>query len=87
MTLCRNNNPSATADETKAKSKALNEAKSELLEDYKTGFTKMPVEVIRGLQEKKSSDKAAAIERLRNIVKEAFDLKIAERGMANSNVG
>ena len=44
----------------------------ELLEDLKTGFQKLPVEVVNGVKSRNSE----SVSRLRDLVAELFDLKL-----------
>lgn len=75
MTARVNSNRRAgSTSDLKTFSRGLNAARTEVLEDLKTGFTKLPVNVIRKI-EKKEAD---GIEELRNVVDGLFDLKIRE---------
>ena len=55
-----------------ARSKELNGARTELLEDLKTGFQKLPKEVVAGVKSRDSE----SVTRLRDLVGELFDLKL-----------
>ena len=46
--------------------------RTELLEDLKTGFQKLPVEVVNGVMSRYSE----SVLRLRNLAGELFDLKL-----------
>ena len=54
------------------RSQELNGARTELLEDLKTGFQKLPVEVVKGVKSRDSE----SVSRLRDLVGELFDLKL-----------
>ena len=54
------------------RSQELNGARTELLEDLKTGFQKLPVEVVKGVKNRDSE----SVSRLRDLVGELFDLKL-----------
>ena len=55
------------------RSQELNGARTELLEDLKTGFQKLPVEVVKGVKSRDSE----SVSRLRDLVGELFDLKLS----------
>ena len=53
-------------------SREVNRVRTELLEDLKTGFQKLPVEVVNGVMSRYSE----SVLRLRNLAGELFDLKL-----------
>jgi hypothetical protein len=63
-------------DLAKARSKVLYEAKIELLEDLKTGYARLPAEVVKAV---KSREKADGLERLKAVVEDMFRVKLEER--------
>ena len=60
--------------EMQAKAKELNLAKNELLEVIKSGFTKIPKEVVSEVEGRKDG----AIVNLAQVVKDLFELKLSE---------
>ena len=54
--------------------KELNGVRNEILEDLKTGFLKLPVEVIKAVEMKTSG----ALNSLDDIVTRMFDLKLSQ---------
>ena len=54
------------------RSKELNGARTELLEDLKTGFQKLPAEVVGGVKSRDSE----SVSRLSDLVAHLFDLKL-----------
>ena len=63
---------SVEAAAKKSRSQELNGARTELLEDLKTGFQKLPAEVVGGVKSRDSE----AVSRLRELVTDLFDLKL-----------
>ena len=59
-------------DSAQLRSKQLNGARTELLEDLKTGFQKLPVDVVKGVTSRDSE----SISQLRDLVSDLFDLKL-----------
>ena len=59
-------------DELKNKAAELNAAKDELLEDFRTGFTKIPNEVIKGVTNREQN----AIDKLDDVIQNLFEMKI-----------
>ena len=60
-------------------SREVNRVRTELLEDLKTGFQKLPVEVVNGVMSRYSE----SVLRLRNLAGELFDLKLGNSYCAN----
>ena len=54
------------------RSKELNGARTELLEDLKTGFQKLPAEVVGGVKSRDSE----SVSRLRDLVGDLYDHKL-----------
>ena len=59
-------------DELKNKAAELNAAKDELLEDFRTGFTKIPNDVIKGVTNREQN----AIDKLDDVIQNLFEMKI-----------
>ena len=53
--------------------KQLNGVRNEILEDLKTGFVKLPVEVIKAVEKKTSG----AVDSLDDLVTQMFDIKLS----------
>ena len=58
--------------DVQAKSKQLNEVRQEVLEDLKTGFARLPKEVVRGVEK----TVIGATENLKKIILELYDFKM-----------
>jgi hypothetical protein len=54
--------------------KQLNGVRNEILEDLKTGFVKLPVEVIKAVESKTSG----AVDNLDVLITQMFDLKLSQ---------
>ena len=63
---------STSKDELKNKAAELNAAKDELLEDLRTGFTKIPNEVIKGVTNREQN----GIDKLDDVIQNLFEMKI-----------
>ena len=59
-------------DDLKVKAKVLNAIKDEVLEDLKSGFTKMPEDVVIAVTDGKKD----GVFKLESVVQELFELKI-----------
>ena len=75
----------ACKDALRVTSKSLNEARSEVLEDLKTGFTRLPREVVKAVEAKKEKKRSAegesqhdGLKELESLMEELFDLKLEE---------
>ena len=64
--------PNTSKDELKNKAAELNAAKHELLEDLRTGFTKIPNEVIKSVTNREQN----AIDKLDDVIQNLFEMKI-----------
>ena len=64
--------PNTSKDELKNKAAELNTAKDELLEDLRTGFTKIPNEVIKSVTNREQN----AIDKLDDVIQNLFEMKI-----------
>ena len=60
----------------KKKSKVLNEIRSDVLEDLKTGFTRLPKEIVKGVEKTDRAEKKEVLENLEKVVLELYDLKL-----------
>jgi len=64
--------PNTSKDELKNKAAELNATKDELLEDLRTGFTKIPNEVIKSVTNREQN----AIDKLDDVIQNLFEMKI-----------
>ena len=64
--------PNTSKDELKNKAAELNTTKDELLEDLRTGFTKIPNEVIKSVTNREQN----AIDKLDDVIQNLFEMKI-----------